>query len=67
VAGYDVYRSEVSGGPYSKLTATLVTGDTYTDPTVQGGLTYYYVVTSVTSAGMQSAYSGESSATIPAP
>jgi hypothetical protein len=67
VAGYDVYRSEVSGGPYSKLTATLVAGETYTDSTVQGGLTYYYVVTSVTSTGMQSAYSGEISATIPTP
>jgi hypothetical protein len=67
VAGYDVYRSEVSGGPYSKLTSTLVAADTYTDPTVQGGLTYYYVVTSVTSAGVQSAYSGENSAAIPTP
>jgi fibronectin type 3 domain-containing protein len=31
VAGYNVYRSKVSGGPYVKVNAALVTGVTYTD------------------------------------
>jgi hypothetical protein len=37
VAGYNVYRGKVSGGPYSKINTTLITGlsftDTYTFPT----------------------------------
>jgi hypothetical protein len=67
VAGYDVYRSEISGGPYSKLDSSIVAADSYTDASVQAGLTYYYVVTSVTSAGVQSADSAQTSATIPTP
>jgi fibronectin type 3 domain-containing protein len=67
VAGYNVYRSEVSGGPYSKLDSNIVAGDSYTDSNVQGGSTYYYVVISVTSAGLQSADSMQTVATIPNP
>jgi hypothetical protein len=67
VAGYEVYRSEVSGGPYTKLDSSIVTADSYTDSSVQAGMTYYYVVTSVTSAGVQSADSAQTSATIPTP
>lgn len=67
VAGYNVYRSEVSGGPYTKLNSSLVIGDTYADSTVQAGLTYYYVVTSVTSGGVESADSAQTSATVPTP
>jgi hypothetical protein len=65
VAGYNVYRSEISGGPYTKLDSSIVTADTYTDSNVQAGLTYYYVVTSVTSGGVESADSAQTSATIP--
>ena len=65
VAGYNVYRSEVSGGPFSKLDSSIVTADAYTDSTVQAGLTYYYVVTSITSAGLESADSSQTSATVP--
>jgi len=65
VAGYNVYRSQVSGGPYSKLDSSLVAVESYTDSNVQSGLTYYYVVTSVTSGGVESADSAQASATIP--
>ncbi len=65
VAGYDVYRSEVSGGPYTKLDSSIVATDSYTDSNVLAGQTYYYVVTSVTSAGVQSADSTQAVATIP--
>jgi fibronectin type 3 domain-containing protein len=34
---------------------------------VQGGNTYYYVVTAVASAGAESAYSGQVKAVIPYP
>jgi hypothetical protein len=65
VAGYNVYRSVVSGGPYSKLDSSIVTTDTYTDSTVQSGQTYYFVVTSVTAAGVESPDSAQVSVTIP--
>ena len=67
VAGYNVYRSEASGGPYSKLDSNFVAADSYTDSSVQAGLTYYYVVTSVMSSGIESADSVQTSATIPTP
>jgi hypothetical protein len=67
VAGYDVYRSQVSGGPYSKLDSTVVAANSYVDATVQAGQTYYYVVTSVTSGGTQSADSTQALATVPTP
>lgn len=65
VSGYNVYRGTQTGGPYTKETSSLVPGATYTDLTVQSGLTYYYVLTSVQSNGVESAYSSEVSATIP--
>ena len=65
VAGYNVYRSQTSGGPYSKLDSSIVAADAYTDSSVQSGQTYYYVVTSVTSSGVESADSTQVSATVP--
>ena len=35
IAGYNIYRGTVSGGPYTKInTAAIVTGTTYSDPFV---------------------------------
>jgi hypothetical protein len=65
VSGYDVYRGTQKGGPYTKITSSLVPGSTYNDATVQSGLSYYYVVASVASSGTQSVFSSEVSATIP--
>jgi fibronectin type 3 domain-containing protein len=65
VSGYEVYRSQISGGPYSKLDANPVASDSYVDATVQAGSTYYYVVTAVNSAGVQSADSAQVSAIVP--
>jgi len=65
VSGYNVYRSTVSGGPYTKLNSTLVAATTYTDTTVQSGQTYFYVATAVDSSAVESADSTEVSATIP--
>jgi hypothetical protein len=64
VAGYNVYRGSVSGGPYTKLTPTITTALTYTDGTGQGGQTYYYVVTAVDSNNVESVLSNEVSASI---
>ncbi len=65
VTGYNVYRGSVSGGPYTKQNSALIAAINYTDSTVQSGQTYYYVVTSVDSSGMESTYSNQVSATIP--
>jgi hypothetical protein len=67
VAGYNVYRGTQSGGTYTKLNSSLVTGTTFTDSTAQAGQTYYYVTTAVDSNSVESVYSNEASAVIPSP
>jgi hypothetical protein len=66
VIGYFVYRGTTSGGPYAKLSSSIDTAPSYTDGTVSGGQTYYYVVTSVDSSDVESAYSTQVSVSIPA-
>ncbi|HTZ48970.1 MAG TPA: choice-of-anchor D domain-containing protein [Verrucomicrobiae bacterium] len=66
VVGYRVYRSATSGGSFSLLSASEVSGLTYTDTTVSSGSTYYYVVTAVDSAGVESVHSNQASAVVPA-
>jgi hypothetical protein len=68
VVGYNVYRSTISGGPYTLITTSSPTpGTTYTDNGVQAGVTYFYVVTAVDSNGNESAFSNEASVTVPTP
>jgi hypothetical protein len=67
VSGYNVYRSSVSGGPYTKVNPSLDTTTQYVDSTVVAGQTYYYVVTSVDSSNVESTDSNQVSATIPTP
>jgi hypothetical protein len=56
VTGYNVYRGGASTGPFSKVNATVVNGNTYTDTSVAAGGTYYYVATAVAGSG-ESGYS----------
>ena len=65
VTGYNVYRGTTSGGPYAQINSGLNSGTTYTDSSVTGGQTFYYVTTAVDSSGQESAYSNETSAVIP--
>jgi Abnormal spindle-like microcephaly-assoc'd, ASPM-SPD-2-Hydin len=65
VIGYNTYSSAQTGGPYTKLTSTPVATTSYTDTTVQSGIIYYFVITSVDSSNMESAYSSEVSALVP--
>ncbi len=67
VAGYNVYRATISGGPYSKLNSTLNAGTTFTDTSVSAGTTYYYVVTAVASDGTESVFSNQATAVVPTP
>jgi fibronectin type 3 domain-containing protein len=65
VAGYNVYSSAVSGGPYTRVNSTLVTSTQYVDSTVQAGHAYFYVVTSVDPNNVESIFSNEAPAIIP--
>ncbi len=65
VVGYNVYRSTIPGGPFTKLNFNLISNTSYGDQTVQSGNTYWYVATSVNSQGSESSYSNRASATVP--
>jgi hypothetical protein len=65
VMGYFVYRGNISGGPYTRVTASPVNSVAFTDASVSLGTTYYYVVTAVDSTGVESIFSNETSAVIP--
>jgi centrosomal CEP192-like protein len=66
--GYNVYRSTVSGGPYTRLSATLSpTTLLYTDTTPLSGKQYFYVVTALNTSGAESAASPEVAVAIPVP
>lgn len=65
VAGYNLYRSSVSGSSYAKVNSTLLGGVSFTDSSVQSGQTYYYVATSVDASGNESVYSNEVPAVVP--
>ncbi len=67
VTGYLVYRGGASGGPYARVTSSQVAGLSYADSTVNSGATYYYVVTAVDTAGIESRFSNETSAVVPTP
>jgi len=65
VSGYNVYRSTVSGGPYTKVNSSLISSTTFVDSTVQASTTYFYVVTSVDASNLESAFSTEVSVSVP--
>ncbi len=51
VSTYHLYRATVSGGPYSEIASVSAPTIGYSDTTVSGGVTYYYVVASEAYAG----------------
>ena len=63
LAGYNIYRSQVSGSGYLKLNSLLVSAAAYQDAGLTNGVDYFYVVTAVDIAGHESAYSNEAKAT----
>ncbi len=67
LAGYNVYRATVSGGPYTKINGALVTSSTYIDTPVDKTTIYHYTVTAVDTTGNESVASTEASVTTPAP
>jgi fibronectin type 3 domain-containing protein len=67
VAGYNVYRSGAAGGSYSKINASTVTANGYSDNAVTSGTTYYYTVTAIDTNGAESRYSDQAAVTVPNP
>ena len=67
VSGYNIYRSTVSGGPYTRVNSSLTLATNYTDSSVVAGQTYYYVTTAVNSNNQESPYSNQANAAIPSP
>lgn len=65
VSGYNIYRSTISGGPYSRINASVNASTSFVDDSVQRGRTYFYVIKAVNSKGWQSRYSNQVKATVP--
>jgi len=65
VVGYNVYRGSTTGGPYTMINTSLNAPADYADFNVQAGQTFFYVVTSVDSGGVESLFSSEVKALIP--
>jgi len=62
LAGYNVYRSASSGGPFVKKNASVLTTLGFCDLTVNNGVTNYYQITAVSTTAQNSL----PSATLPA-
>lgn len=62
-----IYRGTTLGGPYTVLFSSTSPITAFTDATVTGGVTYYYVVTAVcaTCNAQESAFSNEAKAVVP--
>ena len=67
ISGYNVYRSLASGNSYTLINSSPLTTTSFTDQSVSGGTTYYYVVTALSPNGAESGYSNEATVTIPSP
>jgi endonuclease I/fibronectin type 3 domain-containing protein len=61
--GYNVYRSETGGAPFSRVNPALVTASSYHDGTVTNGVTYTYAVAAVDTSANESAMSATAQAT----
>jgi hypothetical protein len=61
-AGYNVYRSPLTGGGFVKVNSNPLTGTSFTDTGLRNAQTYFYVVTALDTPGNESGYSNEVSA-----
>ncbi|HXW15156.1 MAG TPA: hypothetical protein VEN79_11660, partial [Terriglobia bacterium] len=63
VVSYNVYRSDASSGPFTRI--GNVSGTSYTDSSVQAGQTYFYTVTSVNDDNVESVEPTPVAVTVP--
>lgn len=59
ISGYNIYRSTISHGPYTKVNSAIITQNSYVDKFIHPDIVYYYVVTTVDGQGRESNYSEE--------
>lgn len=65
MAGYNVYRGVALEGPYTKINASPNPSLTFTDGSVVGGQTYFYMTTAVNKHGEESKHSNRVQVEIP--
>ena len=65
IAGYNIYRAPGPKGPYTRLNSKAHPTATFTDTSVEAGLTYYYIATAVNKHGRESKYSNQVQVEIP--
>ncbi|MGA1874187.1 MAG: hypothetical protein ACMUIA_01115 [bacterium] len=63
IRGYNIYRSELPGQGYQRVTSVLDLEHEYQDTEVTVGKNYYYVLTTVDVSWQESAWSEEAAAT----
>ncbi len=63
LAGYNIYRSDSSGGTFIKQNSTTINTNTYTDNNVAAETTYFYKVSAIDSSNNESTLSTEVFAT----
>jgi hypothetical protein len=63
VAGYNVYRGAVNGGPYLKIGSTASTYATFLDSTVVNNTPYYYVIRTTSVSAVEGCQSNQATAT----
>ncbi|HEY2646127.1 MAG TPA: hypothetical protein VGI34_04110 [Candidatus Acidoferrales bacterium] len=62
---WNIYRSTANTGPYTLIGSVPVATLSYKDSAVTAGNEYFYAVTCVDSAGVESEYSASTDATVP--
>lgn len=67
IVGYNVYRGTQTGGPYTRVNASVQPTTSFSDTSVVAGATYFYVVTAIDSSSQESAFSNEANAVVPTP
>jgi hypothetical protein len=65
VTGYNIYRGTASKGPFTKINVSPHPSSTFTDASVVGGQTYFYMTTAVSKGGKESRYSNQVQVAIP--
>ena len=65
VTAYNVYRAKSAVGPFLRMATVVAAEHEYLDKSVEAGETYYYVLTSISVDGMESADSTPAIAPVP--
>ena len=60
-SSYNLYRSDLSGGPYARINTVPIAGLFYLDRGLVNGASYHYVAAAVDQVGNESAFSYEAS------